>query len=164
MPFTSLAPGVVEALDATGWSYETVAVSGSDEAYYDLLSGLWADSEGWINVEHDVLVNPDTLDELADCPHDWCRFPVEYVNGPYPGLGCVKFSTEIVRRNPDAMVEVGLLSDGNHPRKFWCRLDGWLQSVVLPRAAENSHIHETVLAHVRDYDGQPQPSHGCLVT
>ena len=164
--FTHIAPGVAEALDATGHPWEAVDVSGSDEDYWALLAGLWADGRCFINVEHDVIVRPDTLAELEACPQPWCGFPLPYLGGEYPGLGCVKFDASIIAAVPDALVQAGRMSNGNHPPKHWCTTDHFLQMVVLPAAVgHGKHVHWPALGHWRPYDdGLPQPSHGCCGT
>lgn len=128
-------------------------VGHSNRAYFDLLSAMWDRAETFAVVEHDIVVNPDTLDELAACPHDWCALPYPYGRwGLHYGLGCVKFGADLIARNPDAMRKVGVMSDANHPRRHWCRLDAFLQGVVLPDAGEVLHKHDTPVGHL---------GHGC---
>jgi hypothetical protein len=165
VPFTHIAPGVAEALDATGHAWEAVDVSGSDDAYWTLLADLWSQGSCFITVEHDVLVRPDTLAELEACPRPWCAFAVPYLGGEYPGLACVKFDSSIISAVPDALIQSGRMSNGNHPQKHWCTTDHFLQMVVLPAAVGHyKHVHGPALGHFRDYDGLPQPSHGCCGT
>jgi hypothetical protein len=148
---------VINALDATGWDWDPQDVSESDRAYYDLLSDAWDGAEGFAIVEHDIVVRSDTLDELANCPHDWCAFAYQYGHwGLQYGLGCVKFSTDLIARCPDAMDRVGVLSDERHPRRHWCRLDAWLQGVVLPSMGETPHGHGPPLVHLNH-----GVAHGC---
>lgn len=161
VPFTTLAPGVAAALDATGWLWESVYVGASDEDYWDLLASLWADGDTFAIVEHDVLVEPGTLDELNDCSSQWCGFAVPYFNGPYPGLACAKFGSGLIGMKPNALQEVAAISDPAHPPKHWCRLDAWLQYRVLPATGARRCIHPQILGHVRPHDGVPRPSHGC---
>lgn len=162
VPFTNLRPQTAAALDATGHAWEAVDVSGSDDACWQLLSDLWRTREGFIWVEHDIVVHPTALQELEECGSAWCGFYSPYFVGNYPGMGCVKFSAGLTASVPDALDRVATMSDASHSPKHWCRLDAWLQYVVLPQARLQRHLHLEVLGHVRDYEGQPQPSHGCV--
>lgn len=156
LPHVGAERAVSQALDATGWTWEDVNVGDSDHAYYDLLSGLWSVGETVAIVEHDIVVHPSALDELAECPHDWCAFGYDYMGYPHYGLGCVKFGAGLMARNPDAMRRVGWLSDARHERRHWCRLDAWLQEVVLPGEGERLHRHTPFVSHL----GRGC-SHGC---
>lgn len=158
VPFTDLQPETAVALDATGYEWEAVDVSDSDEAYWSLLAGLWSDGETFTIVEHDVVVVQNAMRQFEECYGEWCAFPAQYVNGPYAGLACTKFSAALIARNPQAVVKAGELYDSTHPPRHWCRLDAWLQRQF---AGERRCFHVPVLRHIRDYKGHPQPSHGC---
>lgn len=160
VPYVELAAGVAAGLNSTGMQWDPIPVSHSDDAYWATLADMWDAAESFTIVEHDVIIQPDTIAELALCEREWCSFLVPYFNGPYAGLGCVKFTTPLIRRNPDALNVVAGMSDPSHEPKHFCRLDAWLQQ-TLGRAGEQLHIHDTILGHVRPYDGPPQPSHGC---
>ena len=151
---------VIAALDATGYRVESYDVSRRDRDYFDLISMLWADAEDFALVEHDVVVAPTTLDELSACPHDWCGFPHLYGIGAGAvlthSLGCVKFGADLIARNPDAMVRVGVMSDAQHGKRHWCRIDSWLQGVVLPGEGEVKHEHLPPVQHLGE-----GCSHGC---
>lgn len=159
-PYVTFAPGVVEALAATDWRWERADVSADVTAYWALLADLWLAGEPFCIVEHDVLVRPGTFDELADCPHRWCAFPVPYLGGEYAGLGCVKFSAELIAACPDALQRVGHMSNAGHEPRHYCTVDAWLQ-VVLMSTSIPRHVHQPALGHWRPYPGSPWPSHGC---
>jgi hypothetical protein len=159
-----LRPRVVEAL--AGWDVAFVDVSGSDEAYWELLASMWAKAATFIVVEQDVVVRPDSLDELVECEHPWCSFQVPYVGRLYAGLSCAKFTAALIARYPDALERISELSDTDHPPKHWCRLDSWLQAFVLNPGGEIMHVHGPPLQHVRDSVGPDapwaiSPAHGC---
>lgn len=162
VPYTVLSQPVLDALAATGSSYTGVDVSGSDSAYCELLQELWARQESFVIVEHDVLVRPDTLQELAVCPNNWCGFPVPYMGTFYPGMACAKFEQSLIGSNPFAMEQVARMSDDTHRERHWCRLDAWLQYIVLPRGGAQRHIHDPPLGHYRADGTAPWPSHGCV--
>ena len=159
VPFTEVHKDTLAALVASKCDYELVRVSGSDEAYWELLSDLWAKRETFTIVEHDVVIRPDTIDELANCSFDWCAFPIPYLSSTHIGMGCVKFGVSLMQRFPDALDRVAPISDAKHPPKHWCRLDAWLQTRILPM--QERHNHTTVLGHIRSGD-TISPSHGCI--
>lgn len=159
VPYTRLSVPVLAALDATGRPHELVEMT-DDEAYWRLLRDLWSDAETFAIVEHDIVVHPTVFDELDACPEQWCGFPHLYVCGGesgYYGLGCVRFRASLLQAVPDAMEQVGEMSDAIHPMRHWCTLDKWLQAEVLPRAGMGRHHHPTVLGH----EGRT-PAHGCI--
>jgi hypothetical protein len=159
-PFTEFAPGVREAVKVTGHSVTEVYVGARDDAYWELLNGLWSEGQSFIVVEHDIVVRADTFAELESCPYRWCSFGAPYFWGVHHGLGCVKFNDALISRHPKAMEQVAAHPpDEKHPPKHYCRLDAYLHEAL---AGEYRHCHETVLEHVRPYDGPPQPGHGCV--
>ncbi len=162
MPYTRVDQDVTRALDATGCAWEPHDVSGDEEAYWRLLSTLWAAGKTFAIVEHDVVVRATTLEELRNCPSPWCSFQVPYVGGcAYAGLGCAKFDAELIRRHPDALNEVATFSDEQHSPRHWCRLDHWLQDCVLKRRGEAMCVHGPPLKHLRANGDPMLPSHGC---
>lgn len=155
-PYTKRVDEVLDALGAACEDFEPYYVGRRDRDYFDLLSMLWADGETVCVVEHDVVVGLDTLDDLASCAHDWCGFPYRYGNTITHGLGCVKFGADLIARNPDAMRRVGVMFDGEHEKRHWCRLDAWLQGCVLTDAGEVKHEHLPPVTHLG-----VGCSHGC---
>ena len=115
----------------------------------------------FIIVEHDIVVEPDSLKELELCASPWCSFRMEYFVMGYPGLGCAKFTGNFIKSYPNAIDRVGSMSDPRHPPRHWCRVDGWLSQVLYGAGAEQ-HVHDTLLRHIRDEEGVPYPSHGCV--
>ena len=158
VPFTNLRPETEKALAASGWPYETVDVSNGDDAYYWLLYRLWAEGATFAIVEHDIVVGPSTLSDMAACNKDWCGYAAPYWGGNHVGMNCVKFSAALIARHPDAMDRIANMSDPKHPPMHWCRLDCWLQSHVL-RLYETHHIHAEVLGHAKE---RLVPSHNCV--
>ncbi|MBU6427631.1 MAG: hypothetical protein KGR26_01345 [Cyanobacteria bacterium REEB65] len=161
IPFTQIKPGVREALEATGWRWREAFVGVDDEAYWGLMSHLWERRQPFIIVEHDVIVRPDTFDELSECSESpWCAFPIPYLQGQYAGMGCVRFGAEIMNAVPDALKKVAEMKNDRHEPKHWCTVDGFLR-VVLHNARMTQHEHLPALGHWRPYGKTPQPSHGC---
>lgn len=157
VPYTEIAPGVAEALATTGWLSDLYPMT-SETSYWDLLDKLWSEGETFIIVEHDVIVRPDTLDQLNDCPFDACAFVIPYFWSPRAvSLACTKFSSDLIARCPDLMRRVGEMRDFQHPQKHWCRLDMWIQQSLPVRI----HPHEPAVTHYRDPGKPLTPSHGC---
>lgn len=159
VPFTSLRQETVVALhDEQSVRYAPMR---TDESYWELLRDLWLDGRGFIIVEHDIVVNETTIDELKSCDHDWCAMPFHYRGNDHAyALACTKISAELIRRHPEVPDVLGDMSDAQHPPKHWCRMDAWLFA-ILSTGNEKRHNHfwATPLQHV----GPQFPSHGCLV-
>jgi hypothetical protein len=156
---TKLDKRVVLALIDTQRHLEIAWVTDSDDAYFDLLSGLWTAGESFIVVEHDVLVRSSSLDELEGCSSPWCAFQVSYVGTTWAGLSCAKFTAELMGRYPNAFTAISEASDVRHPPKHWCRIDSWLRGYLGDRD-ETLCEHAPPLEHRPDTD-HVMPSHDC---
>lgn len=130
-----------------------------DDDYYNLAAALWSEGKSFITLEQDIVPHEGALKELAECPEPWCAFAYEYPPfGKYAGMGCAKFSAELIVRFPDALTETGKWKDDLHPPKHWCRVDGWLKQYLLERGA-TQHIHGEV-KHLH----RGRPAHNCVAT
>ncbi len=160
VPVTDVRTETLSAVEVSGWAYDVVDVSDSDESYWSLLAGLWSDGETFCIVEQDIVVGPATLTGMAECASPWCACPYPYFVGLYAGLGCAKFGSALLRNTPGAIERVGAMSDATHAAKHWCRLDAWLQ-VVLHQQGARRCIHASV-GHLRPDGHLPYPAHGCV--
>jgi hypothetical protein len=166
MPYTRRRNEVAQPLAEQGYDVVFCDVSGSDEAYWEMLHKLWAQGRTFVVVEHDVIVRAGVIDELVNCEHPWCSFQVPYVGRLYAGLSCAKFTAALIARYPHALDRIAGLSDEDHPPKHWCRIDSHLQAYVLNPGGETMHVHGPPLTHIRD-DSSPGapwaigPAHGC---
>jgi hypothetical protein len=115
-------------------------------------------AEPFIVVEHDIVVRPETLRELRDCPEDWCSMPYPYLNEAEAwGMGCVKFSDRLIVRNPWIFQQFENDGDSLHPPRHWCRLDAHIWA-ALTENGEHRHDHPgPALGHV----GGGTVAHGC---
>ena len=141
VPFTRRHPEVEAALADAHW----VDVSGSDESYWELWSGLWGARRTVIVVEHDIVPGEGMLEEMWDCQHNWCaaRYQFEEM-GLITGLGCVKMSEALMGSVPDALEHVATAQPtDDHPPRHWCSLDSLL-SGALGRAGYAVHPHGEV--------------------
>lgn len=155
VPHTDLRGQVRTALDASGWRWEPVDVSSADTAYTRMLSTLWIVGETFTLVEHDVVIRPGVLDELNDCPHPWCAFPYALRDTTVAGLGCTKFTAELIAAHPHAVAQTWAEHTEAHPRGHWCNLDDRLTR-VLTAARATRHLHGPPVEHLN-----PAPTHGC---
>lgn len=154
-PYTALHPRVASALDHSGWPWKAIDVSHSDTTYARLFGVLWATGETFALVEHDIVIRPGVLDELAACDEQWCAFSYSYQSSEHYGLGCVKFSADLLCTYPDAVAETWLEVSNVHPRGHWCNLDDRLSRVLTARCV-TQHQHGPPVEHLHT-----APSHGC---
>jgi hypothetical protein len=145
-----------EVTGALTLPFEPADVSSDDEAYWRLLAELWAHARDVAIVEHDVVVNPGTLQSFEDCPSVWCSAPYPYYgHSAYAGLGCTRFRASIMLAIPEAIEVIGEQVSGSHPRRHWCPLDSLLQRYLTGRG-QSICLHDPV-AHL----GGEYPAHGC---
>ena len=130
---------------------ERVDVSGSPTAYYELLSRLWAEGEGFLVVEHDIELTAEALREAEECDCPWGISPYVHPVAGAPGvgrpivatlsLGCTRFSTELLREHPDAW------NDATTPPQWhshrWLGLDLRIAGVLM-LAGVPPHGHSEV--------------------
>jgi len=152
-----MSPKVVIALNKTGREFQRVDVSRSDEHYWRYFRAMWANGQDFCNVEQDIQVSPTILDELEACPEPWCSVAYPYLGGEYAGLGCARFSAELMRRHPGAVDEAGKWSNAEHHPRHWCTVDHSL-TLTLNRMGETKHVHYSGVTHLGDH----WPSHGCV--
>lgn len=106
--------------------------------YWRLWKRLWTEGEPFILVEHDIVVTPKVIDDLASCGSPWCAFPYhEEVGEPVTGLGCTKFV-------PDPGVSLDL---GGMPDPIWQNVDTTVAG-ILQAAGWTVHEHGPWLRHL----------------
>lgn len=128
-----------------------------ENSYWVTMAALWDQRETVITLEQDIVPVRGQMQELLDCPEPWCAYAYEYPPfGLYAGMGCTKFSKELMERFPDALIETGKWSDSKHPPMHWCRVDGWLKQYLTDHGAEQ-HVHG-VVEHLHN----GHPSHDCV--
>lgn len=157
VPFKELCAETVASLHGNEVRYAPML---SDDSYCELLADLWQIGKSFIIVEHDIVVNETTIDELRACDHDWCAMPFPYRGEDFAySLACTKFSAALIRRHPQLMERVAEMWDDKHPPKHWCRMDAWIFG-QLTHAGEQRHEHRfsEPVAHI----GPQFPKHGCL--
>lgn len=159
---TGLHPTVLPAILESGWAAHVEPMTYT-EAYFDLLSRLWADRIDFAIVEHDVQIGPEVLDRFDQCERPWCAHSYEVYAGDvaaaYGGpfaLGCVRFRAELMTEFPDVLVEAGKMDiHPVHPPKSYGVMDStmtqWLRGVcrqkVHQHAPNVTHHHQYVRAN-----------------
>lgn len=151
--FSDLSPETEVALPRYA---QYVDVSYSDEAYFDLLAGLWADGKDVAIVEQDVVVNAGTIQSFRTCPHDCCCAAYQYLGSDaYAGLGCIRFRSALMRRFPDLFDLVAKHDYPGHTPRHWCTCDAAIQR-ELEKRGESRCLNHARVRHL-----SPTVSHGC---
>jgi hypothetical protein len=159
VPYTKkLTPQVLWALQVDGVEFETVDVSGSDEAYFDLFCECWRDGKSFTFVEHDIVAHSGVVPGFDRCDRDWCAASYPYLRGTYWGLGCVRFSSRLIERLPEVPDELADWESPNHPPKHWCTLDQSVTTTLRYHGEQWPHLHGEV-----QHLGTNLPAHGCRV-
>ena len=147
----------MQAVDLSKIPAQYVNTGEADSDYHDLLADEWANGKTFITVEQDIVPFETAIEQLLACDQPWCGYEYEYPPFPfkYAGLGCTKFSAELIARHPTALAETAKWSDPKHPPKHWCRVDGYLKQYLAERG-EKMHIHGEVRHLTKGGTG-----HGC---
>jgi predicted O-methyltransferase YrrM len=149
-------PETMKALIDSGHPFVEWSVGKSDDAYYQLIAGLWRNGHTFITVEQDIVPTKSQLDDLVSCGEPWCAFAYEYPPfGLYAGMGLARFSAGLLRAEPRAMEITGAWRDDKHPPMHWCRVDGWLKAHLMERGY-TQHIHGQV-----EHLHRGRPAHDC---
>jgi hypothetical protein len=154
------------AVMALGLPVETYDVSRDDFAYGRLLEALWGEGGTFLVIEHDIIVSKKTIKEFAICPEEWCSSPYTYFDQPVTtsggGLGCTKFSKELMGRWPTMMRQAMEIPSVGHEPWHWCGCDYRIYTLL--RAGGNfasqypARRHQT---HTEVRHRAGKCSHGC---
>lgn len=154
VPFTKEIPEET-SIALFDFPHRLADVSGSDTAYFEVLSSWWSSSEpDIVIIEHDIGAGAASIRALLECPQSWCASWYPFEGQEIYGLGFTKFSLPIRQAVPDALERVGEMEEpGKHPAKHWCSMDAWLQGVLRMHGQE-PHIHRLPIRH-----SNPRRSH-----
>lgn len=152
-----LEPETLAWADANG-AIPIVLSCVDDTDYWDLLDSHWqhwSAGDPLIVVEQDVVPADGVVDDMAACPEPWCSSPYQLGTGVWldEGLGCTKFSADLMARHPDLMARVGEIDDDGLPAKDWRRLDVRIAR-VLRGLGYAPHTHRRS-KHLHDYTRRP---------
>lgn len=151
VPFTDLRPETRRALlaYARGHALNFEYVGGSDTAYCELLQKVWANGETFAIVEHDIVVNPDTIPGFEGCPDPYCAAPYAWTTQVGPALGCTRFRAELLEELPDAIHEVAAMPSNWGAPGHYRQLDVFLMRRVLrDRHGLQPHVHLPSVEHL----------------
>lgn len=120
VPYTFIHPPTWQAL-----SYRAAVPWPVDDAngYLEYFRTRWAEEEEFINIEHDVVVQPGQLEQFEECESEWCVIPE--LNGS-PSLSLVRFRSLFLIDNKDIWTDQWVLPAGQG--KPWTWLDSHLQA------------------------------------
>ena len=107
-----LAPETA-AWAATGGDVEFRQIPEGADGLFRFLASEWAEGDGFMVVDQDLVPPPGAVEELEACTQHWCGFPFRYpmcTEAGVPDLalgdfGCTRYSTELVRAMPDLLEE-----------------------------------------------------------
>jgi hypothetical protein len=116
--------------------FPEVYIVDGEYGYGELLARTWAGERGFCLVERDIVPWPGAIQELWECPKLWCGYKYMLGRGCLgPGLGCVRFSDELVRSELVTFADVP-----------WHEMDGYLM-----RTLGSYHVHEPPVGHAPAY-------------
>lgn len=153
-PYTAVHPDTAAALADRDVRYVRMV---ADDSYHRLLAELWETGGTFVVVEHDIVVRPGVIDELGACPEWWCGFPYLFLGGLHNGLGCAKFSAELLAEHPDVIAATLEENTPTHPAGHWCNLDDRITR-QLRRRGVAKHAHGPPVEHRKAH----RSGHGCL--
>jgi hypothetical protein len=143
IPYTARHPDTVAGAPSNA---EWFDVSEDRYAYWRMMCEVWADGEGFLVVEHDVVCRPDILVQIEACPEPWCAFPYddmchwECMEAWSNTLGCTRFATELVRAVPDAVTAI------YDQQRQWLNLCDYI-GANLRRVGYTHHWHFPAVRH-----------------
>ena len=136
-----LSQDTLDALDA--FPHVLTDVSGSDDAYFELLRSWWVSTEeDVVTLEHDIEPRPELIQELLDCHRPWCAALYDFEQRHLYGLGLTKFNRRIRAAVPDLFEQIALLENDKHPRKHWCTLDAHMQNTLKMQSGDGVCLHD----------------------
>ena len=174
IPYTEIQPETVKCLEPYG--YNTVRMV-DDDSYLRYFQQRWADCESFISVEHDTLFRAGAIEELTNCPEEWCAFGVmgrdvvwhmdggvheetewyvkNFADGGLVTLALVKFERSFIKKYPDLWDEMPNADvEWKHmPKWVWC--DSWLNYYMRQKEVIcHQHYPEVFNANPRYYGGE----------
>ncbi len=150
MPYTRQHPEALAALSLHAPKHNQVYVGYYDLAYFHLICQLWVAGDGWINVEHDVVIHATVVEQFETCPEPWCVFGVPRHRPPHEpllaSLGCTRFSADLIAKVPDMPARLGTWTAGREPG-HWSHLDTAIGE-ILTVGGYQPHPHTPTVQHL----------------
>lgn len=130
VPFTDVTLGCRSSLERYCPQAELYDVSGDVEAYWRLLSDVWADGETFVLIEHDAEWDERAIRALEECPEPYCK-----ADGWFRFC---RFRSSVMRDNPN------VFSGMPRSQRHWLVLENFARK-RLPGG--HSHIAELGVAN-----------------
>ena len=125
VPYTFRHQPTWEALRDSGWEWYPVELAaGDDTSYLHFFEYRWRVGSDFIVCEHDVIPTVEQLQQLEDCPAEWCSFN-EYDAGP-PTLSLARFRSSFIAGHRDLWRQLWAANRKTVFQPLWCKLDSWL--------------------------------------
>lgn len=103
--FASYNSQVVMFLQNEPINLEYVRTDGGPYVFSEFLRYMWKQAEPFVLIEHDVLPYPGAIQEIWDCPEEFCGKPYRIATFEAACFGCTYFGSELMTQYPDAMEE-----------------------------------------------------------
>ena len=147
-----LAGGTKDAVHASGIGAMRFNLEGSDDTRYaHLLQRMWEAGNPFINVEQDIVPDPNVLWGMSRCHHEWCAmgYPVSG-RDVFPGIGCMKFSARLIAEQPMAMYLSLYERAGKREWSHWRSCNERIVGHLVARGYR-CHRHYPDAQHLHDY-------------
>jgi hypothetical protein len=143
--YTRLQPDTERALNTYAPETELIDTRSSTFAYWEAIVRRWDGENDLIIIEHDIVIGPDTISSLTECPEPWCLFAFDHDHGRMDRqLGCTKISAAAQRQahwlRVAALFESCPFCRG---RGCWFHLDVDIDAALTSRGLQ-PHVHGEV--------------------
>lgn len=147
VPYTNVQAATAAALESYVVTFVDCSVS--EWAYLDYIQARWVEGQRFVNVEHDVVPWPGAIEQVWDCPHDWCWFSYPDWFGPVPPFGLVKFSSSFIEQTRDMWIERrrSLEVNGTSWWPAWHHLDTYTWAYARQGRKILAHQHHPAVGH-----------------
>ena len=135
VPYTFFYRPTWDALYRAAPWFQGWALTPDERDYCYYWQQRWHDRQDFITVEHDVIVEPDHIRQLEECPEDWCMFaPI----GSLQGTFCVvRFRQAFIDRHPNLWDQALAAHRTTLFQPLWTVLDVW----AYEHCPGEQHIH-----------------------
>ena len=164
VPCTRIIPDTLKCLKP----YDYTPVKMVEETDYPrYFQKRWAEGESFITIEHDTIFGPGAIEELINCPEEFCGYATggydaewdeenkkvkilpyrtrHFAEGTAPTLALIKFESSFIEKYPDLWDGLPERTDLK-PRWQWC--DSWLHGYTNARGVIcHQHYRQVINAN-----------------
>lgn len=116
-----------------------------EHGYADYWVERWQEGRKFINVEQDVVPHKSVLEEMWDCPEDYCicQYAYPWAGSPidHSPIGCAKFSEHFIAAHQGIMLH----------RQHWHEP----QHIIINATLNKFHLHTPPALHLHVTDQWP---------